>query len=425
MDCHSTNASVNEIEVTESKAARETRKGRIRKGLYRGLMVSSLAIGGVLASNASLVASVADTQQCDGGYVQASAGTALSANNNQVKTIGVSDKVSDGDIYSELVYAQSHQFDFASVKEADDGDGGSEAEDGPMALDKTSLGRYTFISAVDAAPFPMQRMVDAAYEAEHQKASDVSGGTKKRAYVSDEAVDEVAAKQERDESESANAEGKRIVRTLEVDIAGKASQKTASESTEAPRTADGGIEDDGWYDPAEENLVKKDGADSDAVLEGETKLSVSGELKETLDAATAEKKDQVAKAEAKAEAERQAYLASEEGQREMILEAAYSRLGVPYVWGGTDPDNGMDCSGFTQWCYSTIGIETTRTTYSQYDACNQVVSLEDAKPGDILYSGGHVGIYIGNGEYIHEPQSGDVCRIASDISQFSCALRFI
>ena len=154
----------------------------------------------------------------------------------------------------------------------------------------------------------------------------------------------------------------------------------------------------------------------------------TGELKKTLDAAAAEKADQEDKARARKEAEekaaREAYLASEEGQRETLVEAARSRLGVPYVWGGTDPDYGMDCSGFTQWCYSQIGMDIPRTTYSQAAAA-ETISVSEAKPGDILYSGGHVGLYIGDGVFIHEPQSGDVCRESTDMGQFYSALRFL
>ena len=154
----------------------------------------------------------------------------------------------------------------------------------------------------------------------------------------------------------------------------------------------------------------------------------TGELKKTLDVAAAEKADQEEKARIRKEAEeqaaREAYLASEEGKREQLVEAAKSRLGVPYVWGGTDPDYGMDCSGFTQWCYSQIGIDIPRTTYSQA-AASENIAVSEAKPGDILYSGGHVGLYIGDGVFIHEPQSGDVCRESTDMGQFYSALRFL
>ena len=104
-----------------------------------------------------------------------------------------------------------------------------------------------------------------------------------------------------------------------------------------------------------------------------------------------------------------------------IVEAAYSQLGVPYVWGGSTPGKALDCSGLTQYCYAQAGIRISHYTGSQYEELRRI-PLSEAKPGDILYRSGHVAIYIGDDRYIHEPRTGDVCRIASGIGSFSCAL---
>lgn len=104
-----------------------------------------------------------------------------------------------------------------------------------------------------------------------------------------------------------------------------------------------------------------------------------------------------------------------------IVEAAYSQLGVPYVWGGSTPGKALDCSGLTQYCYAQAGIRISHYTGSQYEGLRRI-PLSEAKPGDILYRSGHVAIYIGGDRYIHEPRAGDVCRIASGIGSFSCAL---
>ena len=104
-----------------------------------------------------------------------------------------------------------------------------------------------------------------------------------------------------------------------------------------------------------------------------------------------------------------------------IVEAAYSQLGVPYVWGGSTPGKALDCSGLTQYCYAQAGIRISHYTGSQYEELRRI-PLSEAKPGDILYRSGHVAIYIGDDRYIHEPRAGDVCRIASGIGSFSCAL---
>ena len=106
-----------------------------------------------------------------------------------------------------------------------------------------------------------------------------------------------------------------------------------------------------------------------------------------------------------------------------IVQAAYSQLGVPYVWGGSTPGVGLDCSGLTQYCYRQAGISIPRNTESQY-AKGKKLSLSEAQPGDILYRTGHVGIYIGGDRYIHAPHRGEVVKIDSGISSFTCALSY-
>lgn len=106
-----------------------------------------------------------------------------------------------------------------------------------------------------------------------------------------------------------------------------------------------------------------------------------------------------------------------------IVAAAVSQLGVPYVWGGTTPGIGLDCSGLTQYCYAQAGISIPRNSEDQANAGRRV-PLSEAKPGDILWRPGHVAIYTGGDEYIHEPHTGDVCRRASGIAYFTCAIRF-
>lgn len=104
-----------------------------------------------------------------------------------------------------------------------------------------------------------------------------------------------------------------------------------------------------------------------------------------------------------------------------IVAAAYSQLGVPYVWGGSTPGKGLDCSGLTQYCYRQAGIRISHYTEDQKSELRQI-PISQARPGDILYRHGHVAIYIGDDRYIHEPRTGDVCRIASGVDRFTCAL---
>lgn len=92
-----------------------------------------------------------------------------------------------------------------------------------------------------------------------------------------------------------------------------------------------------------------------------------------------------------------------------IVEAAYSQLGVPYVYGGTTPGVGLDCSGLVQYCYAAAGIFLPRTSAAQGGSG---IAVTDPQPGDIVCYSGHVGIYIGNGQMIHAPQTGDVVKIS-------------
>lgn len=108
---------------------------------------------------------------------------------------------------------------------------------------------------------------------------------------------------------------------------------------------------------------------------------------------------------------------------DVIVAAAMSQLGVPYVWGGSTPGVGLDCSGLTQYCYRQAGISIPHNSEAQRRA-GQAIPLSEARPGDILYKTGHVAIYTGGDTYIHEPHSGAVCTQARGISYFTCALRF-
>jgi cell wall-associated NlpC family hydrolase len=97
-----------------------------------------------------------------------------------------------------------------------------------------------------------------------------------------------------------------------------------------------------------------------------------------------------------------------------VVEVAYAQLGKPYVWGASGPDS-FDCSGLVAYCYSVgAGIEITHSSYGQA-SCGTPVSVSELQPGDILgFRGwGHVGIYIGDGQFIHAPQTGDVVKISS------------
>jgi cell wall-associated NlpC family hydrolase len=107
----------------------------------------------------------------------------------------------------------------------------------------------------------------------------------------------------------------------------------------------------------------------------------------------------------------------------IILQAAESRLGCPYVWAASGP-NAFDCSGLTMWCYRQAGISINRVDTSQRAGARSVLPVSEAQPGDILWMPGHVGIYMGGGAYIHAPQTGDVVRYAYNMGMWSNACRY-
>ncbi len=83
-----------------------------------------------------------------------------------------------------------------------------------------------------------------------------------------------------------------------------------------------------------------------------------------------------------------------------IAKFACQYIGNPYVAGGTSLTNGADCSGFVMAVYQNFGISLPRSSYAQ-SGVGRGVSYSEAQPGDIIYYGGHVGIYIGNGQIVH------------------------
>ena len=88
------------------------------------------------------------------------------------------------------------------------------------------------------------------------------------------------------------------------------------------------------------------------------------------------------------------------GKGQQIADFACQFIGNPYVAGGTSLTNGADCSGFVMSVFKEYGISLPRSSYAQ-STVGTGVSYSEAKPGDVIYYGGHVGIYIGDGKIVH------------------------
>ncbi len=97
-----------------------------------------------------------------------------------------------------------------------------------------------------------------------------------------------------------------------------------------------------------------------------------------------------------------------------VVAIAMRYLGVPYKWGGASPSTGFDCSGLTMYVFAQIGVSLPHYAAAQY-GLGQAVSKSELAPGDLVFFRGlgHMGVYIGGGNFIHAPRTGDVVKISS------------
>jgi peptidoglycan DL-endopeptidase CwlO len=97
-----------------------------------------------------------------------------------------------------------------------------------------------------------------------------------------------------------------------------------------------------------------------------------------------------------------------------VVAIALRYLGIPYRWAGASPSTGFDCSGLVMYVYAQVGISLPHSSYAQW-GMGTPVSRADLEPGDLVFFNGesHVGIYIGGGQFVHAPHTGDVVKISS------------
>lgn len=117
------------------------------------------------------------------------------------------------------------------------------------------------------------------------------------------------------------------------------------------------------------------------------------------------------------------------GARKSVLQVARSFIGVtPYIWGGVTPA-GFDCSGLTMYCFREIGINIPRTSRQQYNHGSRIPAdrLDLLQPGDLVFFARdadpglihHVGIYSGDGNYVHAPQAGELVSESSLLARIA------
>ncbi len=95
-------------------------------------------------------------------------------------------------------------------------------------------------------------------------------------------------------------------------------------------------------------------------------------------------------------------------------DVALSQVGVPYLYGGESPSTGFDCSGLIVWAFRQVGIELPHSSYDLH-AIGTPVSRDQLEPGDLVFfnGDGHAGIYLGDGMYVHSPQTGESVKVSS------------
>jgi peptidoglycan DL-endopeptidase CwlO len=96
-----------------------------------------------------------------------------------------------------------------------------------------------------------------------------------------------------------------------------------------------------------------------------------------------------------------------------VVSIAMQYLGIPYVWATADPSVGFDCSGLTTYVFAKIGVSLPHYAAAQY-TMGSPVSRDQLQPGDLVFFRGlgHMGMYIGGGNFIHAPRTGDVVKIS-------------
>ena len=102
-----------------------------------------------------------------------------------------------------------------------------------------------------------------------------------------------------------------------------------------------------------------------------------------------------------------------------VMQRAFSLLGTPYRWGGTSPDTGFDCSGLVGYVFRTIGIDLPRVSREMAGSGTPVSDRDALAEGDLVFFGrngkriDHVGIYVGDGKFLHAPRTGRDVTVSS------------
>jgi len=105
--------------------------------------------------------------------------------------------------------------------------------------------------------------------------------------------------------------------------------------------------------------------------------------------------------------------AAKAAMSQRVVRYAKRFIGVRYVYGGSSPRSGFDCSGYVRYVYAHFGVSLTRSSYAQFGDGRRI-SRRSLRPGDLVFFDGvgHVGLYVGNGRFIHAPHTGTRVQIS-------------
>lgn len=216
--------------------------------------------------------------------------------------------------------------------------------------------------------------------------------------AAEQAAAEEAARQEAEKDESVNEPED------EYDDYDETEDDKENESWDEP--SDEGIISDDDFDEWTGSMDDEQSTDSDDSGDSERETDEDGYI---IDGGNLD--DELESMDSGSESGSENYSGSSSGSS--VVDYATQFVGNPYVWGGTSLTNGADCSGFVQSVYSKFGVDLPRTSYEQQNTGKEV-SYADAQPGDLICYGGHVAIYMGNGQIVHASNSRDGIKISDN-----------
>ena len=190
-----------------------------------------------------------------------------------------------------------------------------------------------------------------------------------------------------------------------------AAEEEARRQAEAAAAAQ--ASDDGNYDSTQHDEEGNAVSSSESSGSGETQYDEYGNVIDSENTVDPSEYQSSSESSSSDSSSSSGSSSSGSGSGSSVVNYATQFVGNPYVWGGTSLTGGADCSGFVQSVYANFGVSLPRTSYEQQNAGTEV-SYADAQPGDLICYGGHVAIYMGNGQIVHASNAKDGIKISNN-----------